>query len=59
MRTLDQGRSFLDGAEPVEVRPLDRGAGDEFVARTLRRFRYGSTQLAAMTFAFELRDEYA
>ncbi len=37
----DEVRSFLDGAEPVEVQPLDRGARDEFVARTLRRFRYG------------------
>ena len=35
IRTLDPVRSFLDGAEPVEVRPLDRGARDEFVARTL------------------------
>ena len=40
VRTLDQVRSFLDGAEPVEVRPLDRSARYEFVARTLRRFGY-------------------
>ncbi len=31
-RTLDQIRSFLDGAEPVEVRPLDRSTHYEFVA---------------------------
>ena len=40
VRTLDQVRSFLDGAEPVEVRPLERSARYEFVARTLRRFGY-------------------
>ena len=40
VRTLDQVRSFLDGAEPVEVQPLDRSARYEFVARTLRRFGY-------------------
>ena len=26
VRTLDQVHSFLDGAEPVEVQPLDRSA---------------------------------
>ena len=40
VRTLDQVRSFLDGAEPVEVRPLERSARYEFVAQTLRRFGY-------------------
>ena len=40
VRTVDQVRTFLDGAEPVEVRPLDRSARYEFVARTLRRFGY-------------------
>ena len=40
VRTLDQVRSFLDGAEPVEVQPLDRSARYEFVDRTLRRFEY-------------------
>ena len=40
VRTLDQVRLFLDGAEPVEVRPLDRSARYEFVAQTLRRFGY-------------------
>ncbi len=38
VRTLDQVRSFLDDAEPVEVRPLDRNARYELVAQTLRRF---------------------
>ena len=45
VRTLDQVRSFLDGAEPVEVQPLDRSARYELVARTLRRFGYGYWQL--------------
>ena len=40
VRTLDQVRSFLDGAESVEVQPLDRSARYEFVSRTLRRFGY-------------------
>ena len=40
VRTFDQVRSFLDGAEPVEVQPLGRSACYEFVARTLRRFGY-------------------
>ena len=40
VRTLDQIRSFLDGAEPVEVQPLERSARYEFVAQTLRRFGY-------------------
>ena len=40
VRTLGQVRSFLDGAEPVEVQPLDRSARYEFVAQTLRRFGY-------------------
>ena len=40
VRTVDQVRSFLDGAEPVEVQPLERSACYEFVARTLRRFGY-------------------
>ena len=34
VRTLDQVRSFLDGAEPVEVHPLERSARYEFVAQT-------------------------
>ena len=37
VRTFDQIRSFLDGAEPVEVQPLERSARYEFVARTRRR----------------------
>ena len=45
VRTLDQVRSFLDGAEPVEVQPLDRSARYELVARTLRRFGYGYWRL--------------
>ena len=40
VRTLDQVRSFLAGAEPVEIQPLDRSARYEFVAQTLRRFGY-------------------
>ena len=40
VRTLDQVRSFLAGAEPVEVQPLERSARYEFVAQTLRRFGY-------------------
>ena len=40
VRTLDQVRTFLDGAEPVELQPLDRSARYEFVDRTLRRFEY-------------------
>ena len=40
VRTLDQVRSFLDGAEPVEVQPLERSARYELVARTPRRFGY-------------------
>ena len=38
VRTLDQVRTFFDGAEPVEVRPLERSARYEFVAQTLRLF---------------------
>ena len=33
VRTLDQIRSFLDGAEPIEVHPLERSARYEFVPR--------------------------
>ena len=45
VRTLDQVRSFLAGAEPVEVQPLDRTARYEFVAQTLRRFTLSSGHL--------------
>ena len=40
VRTLDQVRSFLDGAQPVEIQSLDRSARYEFAARTLRQFGY-------------------
>ena len=51
VRTLDQVRTFLDGAEPVEVQPLERSARYELVARTPRRGNWARPTRGARRFA--------
>ena len=40
IRTLDQIRAFLEGNEPADFEPTDRGSAYAFVRRTLVRFEY-------------------
>ena len=40
LRTMEQVRAFVEGSEPVDCQPKDRGSAYAFVRRTLAAFDY-------------------